>query len=254
MFEDALLESSPRRASVLSRIHALFSAFAGTLFFESILIGMLVLVPLIYTQALPKQLLIDEIHISPPPGPPPVHPTGQRARPAPHAAVDGFTAPPIIPVGIVPIAEPPEPLQAQAGPGGPIIPGAPDGFGGNYGFVPGGDPGHNELPPPPPVVQATPHPSLLRLSSGVVAAKAVYQPKPVYPPLAMTARIQGTVVLQAIIGKDGVVQDLKVVSGHPLLVRAAMEAVKTWQYQPTLLNNEPVDVLTEVDVQFNLSE
>jgi protein TonB len=68
------------------------------------------------------------------------------------------------------------------------------------------------------------------------------------------ARIQGTVVLQAIIGKEGRVQDLKVLDGHPLLVRAAMDAVKTWRYQPTLLNNEPVDVLTEIDVKFNLSE
>ena len=68
------------------------------------------------------------------------------------------------------------------------------------------------------------------------------------------ARIQGTVVLQAIIGKDGTVQDLKVVSGHPLLVRAALDAVKTWRYQPTLLDSEPVDVLTEIDVNFNLSE
>ena len=64
------------------------------------------------------------------------------------------------------------------------------------------------------------------------------------------ARVQGTVVLQAILGKDGRVQDLKVLSGHPLLVRAAMDAVKTWRYQPTLLNSEPVDVLTEIDVNF----
>ena len=61
-------------------------------------------------------------------------------------------------------------------------------------------------------------------------------------------------VLQAIIGKDGTVQDLKVLSGHPLLARAALDAVKTWRYQPTLLNSEPVDVLTEIDVKFNLAE
>jgi len=68
------------------------------------------------------------------------------------------------------------------------------------------------------------------------------------------AHVQGTVMLQAILGKDGTVQDLKVLRGHPLLVRAALDTVKTWRYQPTLLNSEPVDVLTEIDVNFNLGE
>jgi protein TonB len=88
----------------------------------------------------------------------------------------------------------------------------------------------------------------------VIAARALYQPRPVYPPLAMMAHIQGTVVLQAIIGKDGTIQDLKVISGHPLLVRAALDAVRTWRYQATLLNSEPVEVLTEIDVNFRLGE
>ena len=70
----------------------------------------------------------------------------------------------------------------------------------------------------------------------------------------MMARIQGTVVLQAIIGTDGTVQDLKVLSGHPLAGPAALDAVKTWRYQPTLLNSEPVEVLTEIDVNFKLGE
>jgi len=95
---------------------------------------------------------------------------------------------------------------------------------------------------------------MIRLSSGVVAAKALRQPKPLYPQLAVRARIQGTVVLQAIIGKDGTIRDLKVLSGHPLLVQAALDAVKTWQYLPTLLNSEPVEVLTEIDVIFTLAD
>ena len=95
---------------------------------------------------------------------------------------------------------------------------------------------------------------MVRRGGDVIAAQALHQPPPVYPPLAMMARIQGTVVLQAIIGTDGTVKDLKVLSGHPLLVRAALDAVKTWRYQPTLLDSEPVDVLTEVDVNFKLGE
>jgi protein TonB len=68
------------------------------------------------------------------------------------------------------------------------------------------------------------------------------------------ARIQGTVRLEAIISKDGTIQDLHTVSGHPLLIKAAIEAVSRWRYQPTLLNGEPVEVVTEVDVNFTLAE
>jgi protein TonB len=75
----------------------------------------------------------------------------------------------------------------------------------------------------------------------------------VYPPLARQARIQGTVRLQAIIAKDGTIQSLEVVSGHPLLVQSALDAVRQWRYQPTLLNGEPVEVSTTVDVIFTLS-
>jgi protein TonB len=95
---------------------------------------------------------------------------------------------------------------------------------------------------------------MVRLNSGVVAAMAVYQPKPLYPQLAIIAHIQGTVVLEAIIGKDGTIQNLKVLSGHPVLAHAAVDAVKTWRYQPTLLNSEPVEVLTEIDVTFKLAD
>ena len=80
------------------------------------------------------------------------------------------------------------------------------------------------------------------ISSGVQAAKLIRQVKPTYPPLARQARISGTVRLVAIIGRDGAIRDLRVSSGHPLLVTAAVEAVKQWLYRPTLLNTEPVEV------------
>ena len=78
--------------------------------------------------------------------------------------------------------------------------------------------------------------------------------QPMYPPLARQTRISGTVRLHAIIGKDGTVQQLTVESGHPLLVQSALDAVKQWRYQPTLLNGEPVDVDTEIDVIFSLAQ
>ena len=93
----------------------------------------------------------------------------------------------------------------------------------------------------------------IRVGGNVQSARLVKQPKPVYPPLARQARIQGTVRFNAIIGKDGTIANLTLVSGHPLLVPAAHAAVKQWVYQPTLLNGEPVEVVTVIDVNFTLS-
>ena len=100
---------------------------------------------------------------------------------------------------------------------------------------------------------ATP-PSRSVTVGSVQQAKLVRQPHPVYPPLAKQARIQGVVKLSAIIAKDGTIQHLEVISGHPLLIPSALEAVKQWVYQPTLLNGEPVEVVTQIDVNFTLSQ
>jgi protein TonB len=88
----------------------------------------------------------------------------------------------------------------------------------------------------------------------VEAANLLRQIKPGYPPLAKQARIQGTVRFNAIIAKDGTIQNLQVVSGHPMLVQSALEAVRQWVYKPTLLNGEPVEVITTIDVNFTLNQ
>ena len=221
---------------------------------ELTFVGVMILVPLIYTQALPTTSLNVDSPIVELPGPPPAPPMGQGVTsPAHHAAVDPFTQPVRIPPTIAVINETPVPPQIDAGPKGPGVIGVPEGFGRRDGVI-GSAPWGMAPPPPPPVVRATSKPQMVHLSSGVVAAKALYQPKPVYPRLAIIAHVQGTVVLQAILGKDGTVQDLKVLSGPPLLIAAAVDAVRTWRYQPTLLNSEPVDVLTEIDVKFSLGE
>jgi TonB family protein len=90
----------------------------------------------------------------------------------------------------------------------------------------------------------------VRVGGQAQAAKLVFQPAPEYPPLARSARVQGTVRLEVVIAKDGTVEKLHVLSGHPLLVEAAEAAVERWRYQPTLLNGSPIDVVTEVDVDF----
>jgi protein TonB len=104
---------------------------------------------------------------------------------------------------------------------------------------------------------APPKPKLtgpLRVGGNVQSAKIINRVQPVYPPLARQTRISGTVRLHAIIGKDGTIQSLEVVSGHPLLQQAALDAVRQWRYQPTLLNGDPVDVDTTIDVIFSLNQ
>ena len=86
------------------------------------------------------------------------------------------------------------------------------------------------------------------------AARLIYQPKPEYPEIAKMTRTEGVVEFEAVIGKDGTIEELKVLRGHPLLVKAALEAVRRWRYQPTLLNGEPIEVVTEITVNFKLAE
>ncbi len=141
------------------------------------------------------------------------------------------------------------PTPSAGVPGG--IPGGT--AGGVIGGIIGSIPTMAPPPPPPPDGSAmAPHPERIRVGGNVQQAKLIQQAKPVYPPLARQARVSGVVKLNAIIGKDGTVQNLTVASGHPILVPAAMDAVKQWVYQPTLINGEPVMVVTQIDVNFML--
>jgi protein TonB len=151
----------------------------------------------------------------------------------------------------------PPPSSGVAGVVGGVPGGVPGGQGGGIiGGIIGAAPVAAPPPPPPPVKEAPKAvaPQRIRVGGNVQQAKLVRQPKPVYPPLAKQARIQGVVRFQAIIGRDGTIQNLQLVSGHPLLVPSAQEAVKQWVYQPTLLNGEPVEVITQIDVNFTLSQ
>lgn len=108
-------------------------------------------------------------------------------------------------------------------------------------------------PPQPPTLPAVPAPVVtkpVRIGGTVQEGMLVHQVRPTYPPLAKQARVQGLVVMEAVISRDGTIQDLRVVSGHPLLTRAAVEAAQQWRYRPTLLNGEPVEVITTITVNF----
>jgi TonB family protein len=110
------------------------------------------------------------------------------------------------------------------------------------------------IQPAPPVAleDGTAGAERLRVSGNVQALQLISHVEPVYPPLAKQAQIQGTVVFSALIDKDGKVRDLKVVRGHPLLVQAALDAVKKWVYKPTTINGEPVEVRTDISINFTL--
>jgi len=226
--------------------------------FEVIIIGVMVLIPLIYTEALPKAQLMTFLAAPPPPPPPPPPPAA--ATPPPRiihrvSMEDVMRAPTVIPKTIAQVKDEPEPApNAGVGVVGGVPGGVPGGsFGGVLGGVIGGALSAASAPPPPPPPKPQ-TPKRIRVGGQVESARLIFQPKPEYPPLAKMARIQGVVRLDAVISKDGTIQDLKVISGHPLLVKSALEAVQRWRYQPTLLNGDAVEVATEIDVNFTLAE
>jgi protein TonB len=165
-------------------------------------------------------------------------------------------APKQVPKEIAIIKEDEMPSTAGAGVVGGVPGGVPGGAaGGVIGGLISSVPQAAPPPPPPPVVKEKPAaPRRISVGGNVQQAMLVSQPRPVYPPLAKQARISGTVRFTAIIGRDGTIQNLTLVSGHPLLVQSATEAVKQWRYKPTLLNGEPVEVVTQIDVNFTLNQ
>jgi protein TonB len=214
-------------------------------------LAILILIPLIYTEALPRAMMSSILLAPPPPPPPPPPPAAVQVvkiKPVQHLMEAGkLVAPKAIPkdVKIIKEEEAPPDMGGMAG-------GVPGGVaGGSMGGVIGGVIGGAGSGAPPP-----PKASMKRVTVGgnVQAARLINKVQPLYPPLARQTRISGTVKLHAIIGKDGTVQRLEVQSGHPLLVQAAQDAVRQWRYQPTLLNGEPVEVDTEIDVIFSLAQ
>jgi periplasmic protein TonB len=174
-----------------------------------------------------------EVKLPPPPAPPVRHEAVSQKAPT----VNPDAAPVEAPSKIVPEHEvqPPESgIETE---------------GAIYGIT-GGVPMKIEAapPPPPPVVEKKP----VRLSSGIQAPQKVKYVAPIYPQIALTARREGTVVIDAIIGEDGRVQKATVLQSVPLLDEAALTAVRQWVFTPTRLNGEPVPVVMTVTVTFHL--
>jgi len=236
MFEDSTFESTGK-----IRTRSRRWMIAALVLNSSILLAFIV-IPLIYPEALSRQSMPFLITVPPPPvseAPTPPHATVRQASGPAVQMPDPMAAPRLIPDRIM-ITQGPEP----AGP--PNIGtldmnsnGIPDSVG-------------NGLAQPPPHVAHLPTPSTMRISTGVAESISLSKAIPVYPVIAKTAGIQGTVVLAATISKAGTVDNLRVVSGPPMLQMAAVDAVKQWRYRPYLLNGEPVAVETTVNVVFTL--
>jgi len=254
MFETATLSNGPST----KRVWATVMGFTG----QAVLIGCALLAPLIWPQTLGRAFLVTTL--APPGVPPPPPPPGPKIVPRPHHALATQIFNHILtaPVSVPPIAamivdDPPE--AAGSGPGVPGgVPGARDG-------VPGGlvDNIVNEAarivpvvhppeainrepvkPPPPPV--KPPRITVLRM------ATPLHKVEPIYPALAKQARVSGTVELLGVLGTDGRIHDIKVLRGHPLLINAALDAVRQWIFEPTMLNGQAVEVSAPITVNFVL--
>ncbi|HTQ57703.1 MAG TPA: energy transducer TonB [Bryobacteraceae bacterium] len=251
MFEQTFVEGQGKT----NRTWTVLVSFIG----QMVVIAVAILIPMIYFDALPKSQLTSFLVAPPPPPPPPPPPAAAPPKVVkiiPRQFDAGrLMAPKVIPKEVAMIKEEELPPPSAGGVVGGVPGGVPGGAaGGVIGGIIGSVPTAAPPPPPPPVkVEKPVVPQRIRVGGNVQQAKLIRQPKPIYPPLAKQARISGVVRLDAIIGKDGTIQNLHVISGHPLLVPAALEAVKQWVYQPTLLNGEAVEVVTQIDVNFTLS-
>ena len=234
---------------------------------EALLVVFVVfIIPVIFVAQLPKLQLATEL-IAPPlpaPPPPPAPPAeATRPRPIQHVAPRTFVLPRnlVAPVTIpkeAPMIAEGAPSLSDAGVVGGVEGGIPGGvlggtLGGSIGGSIGAPPAPKAQPAPAPTPAPATTPSQIRVGGEVQAAKLLHEVTPAYPPIARQARVSGVVHLSATIAPNGSVEDLHVLSGNPLLVDAAVNAVKQWTYKPTYLNGQPVQVLTDVDVKFTLS-
>ena len=249
MFEDALMENVQKGTSR-------WSVVLSTVL-QLLLVGVVLLIPLINYYELPDADFMTFLTAPPPPPPPPPPPAAVvQVKAVPKEFDSGaLTQPVAIPDKVAIIEE--DIAAPSAGIAG-VVGGVPGGtVGGQLGGVLGGiissAASNAPPPPPPPPVKKKAPPKRIRVGGNVAKARLTRQVRPQYPPLARQARIQGTVKLSAVISKDGSIQKLEVMSGHPLLVPSALAAVKQWRYKPTLLNGEAVEVLTNIDVNFTLS-
>lgn len=250
MFSDSVLEFGVQRKR---------KAFATTTSFilNCLAIGLMLVFPLLFTEDLPKAQLLTFL-VAPPPPPPPPPPAAAAVQKIIHQiqtdmlSTGQLRTPSRIPqkVSMIKEEEAPPPMAATGG----VVGGVPGGIpGGQLGGVIGGIISSTSNLSSVPKVSLAP-PQRIRISQGVTKGLTIHRVEPVYPTLAKAARVQGDVVLSAVIDTNGEIKNLSLVSGHPMLVPAAIAAVQQWRYKPYLLNGQPVEVETTITVIFQLTQ
>jgi periplasmic protein TonB len=234
MFEDSLMESG-HRIKARSKYWSILALFLNS----GILLALIVW-PLLHPEALPKQMMAALMVAPPAPTPPP-------AMPKPHIKPEIVRTELLVPSGIQKVIKIPQesslPPSMEGGVEG-LDSNTPAGLNSVIGSTGTG---------PTLVVKVAP-PKIVPVSFGVMAGYLLEKTMPQYPAIARTTRTQGTVVVQATISKAGLIENLRVISGPPLLQQAAVDAVRSWRYKPYLLNGEPVEVETTINIVFNLGE
>ncbi|HWR52327.1 MAG TPA: energy transducer TonB [Bryobacteraceae bacterium] len=227
-------------------------------------IGFLVLVPLIITDSLPKGRLQDLLFAPPPPPARPAPPAISAmqvvsAERIPVRTTKALIQPAFVPKQAQMIVDPPDvagPVGAQ-GPVGSVVGGMPGGETSAVlrGIVEAANVATAPVKAPVRVERtAELAPQRVVIGGNLLEGKLIHRVMPVYPRIAVQVRAAGVVHIAAVIGTDGRIREMRAVSGHPLLVRAALDAVRQWVYQPTLLNGEPVEVDSTIDVTFILQQ
>jgi protein TonB len=223
---------------------------------QTLAVALAILASLLTAGDLPARQWMRHL-LAPPPVPPAAQPAERprvAPRPEPLERFDesSLVTPAVIPEKIAVIVDPPAeiPFSGPRVSGVAAVPGAVPGTGSN---VLAQLAAVREAPPPvvaEPVRRQPQEPVLV--SSDLQAARLIHRVEPVYPALARQARVSGVVRLEAVIGEDGTIRQLRVLGGHPLLVPSARDAVSQWRYRPTLLGGVAVPVLTRIDVNFRL--
>jgi protein TonB len=242
MFADSLLDVSWRDRS--RRGYATLISFT----LEALAVGALITAPFLYVQGLPRAQWMATLSVpAPPPAPLPASAHIRHTQVVSEVAADGHIIMPTrIPEHAAQINDesvPPPADVAQLG----VRSGLGDSIGGNAFLNSAGTGPFNVAPPPSVVV-----PKPVRISH-LMDGYLIYRLQPEYPPIARQARIQGSVVLHALIGRDGRIEKLQALSGPVMLVQSAINAVSQWRYRPYVLNNEPVEVETQITVNFTLA-
>ena len=255
MFETAVLTDGNES----KRVWATCMGFTG----QTLLVACAVVAPMIWPQAIPKVAWVMSLAPpTPPPAPPPPGPKVDPVRTTKfHPQFNGgvLTGPIHIPEKILMIEDPPD-VVGSGGVKSGVVGGVTDGVIGGLPAILANEVAHIVALPkaPPPVVANTPiappapPPVPVRISQ-VRMATPIHRVEPIYPKLAIQAHIAGTVELMGVLGVDGRIHELKVLRGHPLLIQAAVDAVRQWIYAPTMLNGEPVEVQAPVLVTFILN-